>query len=1078
MELQVYRNVSVIDKFNIDERTLFIQRFLGENYIYAETTVRKTLNITIGDYVKYNGIKYFINILPDVTKNATNQYFYKIIFESEYYDFAKVQYRLDGQGDFYLMGNLELFLDLLVTNMNRDLGGWSYVSPTTQTNQEYKLLKFEVQNCRQVIQTLCTEFNGEFSFDRKIISFSDEMIHDTGLTFQYKTGLRNITRKSIESGNIITRLYAFGSTKNLGSAYGKLRLELNTGGVDYIESNTATYGIIEGSVIFNDIYPRRTGTVSSVASEVLFTDDAIDFNINDYLINGVTAKVNFLTGNCAGYTFDITSFTWNNPGGIFEIIPVNLEDGSEIPNNILKPAATDTYVIVDITMPASYIKNAEDELLALAQDYLAKYDNPRVTYQLIPDWRYMKSQNVNLTIGDTITIADTDLGVNVQVRITELTQQILFPSKYTLSLTDQVEYSASGQTQIIYDAYKKADEDSKKIAADTAISDIAKSRRNWRDSEELRNLVFDPDGYYFSESIKPLSIETIMLAAGSKSGNFELNGVVISPNYANDVNKLSISAGTLTHMAIDSSGDDNIGTWTLVANTTYEAGGLTTGTAYYLYAKCNKTNYTDGANQVIVSSTAYKADQTTYWYFLIGILHSTTGVVPRGVSLSYGQTLINGGHITTGTIDASVVNVTNLTASNIISGTLISQSIVLAIAGGMGDVEIRAGIATGDFANAGAANGFIIGLDDSDSDKPKFYFGDANHYLKWDGVALSQNGANISNPVITDIDSGSEIAIQSWQSTMIFSATDYRTIEWTAGVITLLDGTTYNILAGNTGPFTQLIYIYLDIASSTTVLQATYTAAWAVGTGKILIAVGKNNTDTTSKASFQVFGGSGGNNIFVDNIAANSASTNEFVSNTAQIKDAIITNLKVSDLSADKINAGTLTGRVVQTDTGGADHYKRAVVDASDNSFKFYNAANIKMVEINTLENAYMIVGDQTGKNVSLIKDGVIMLEHDTAGTVVLHADYWTGDAMDYTVTLTNVGDLNLINGAYSTGGKITCRNVNAFGVFKVANVQVVGSRVIDARCDDALNSGDATTDGVIDALRDAMIAHGLIAAS
>ncbi|KKN10585.1 hypothetical protein LCGC14_1035240, partial [marine sediment metagenome] len=43
---------------------------------------------------------------------------------------------------------------------------------------------------------------------------------------------------------------------------------------------------------------------------------------------------------------------------------------------------------------------------------------------------------------------------------------------------------------------------------------------------------------------------------------------------------------------------------------------------------------------------------------------------------------------------------------------------------------------------------------------------------------------------------------------------------------------------------------------------------------------------------------------------------------------------------------------------------------------------------------------------------------------------------------------------------------------------QVVGTRVVDARCDDAINSGDATTDGVIDALRDAMIAHGLIAAA
>ena len=49
---------------------------------------------------------------------------------------------------------------------------------------------------------------------------------------------------------------------------------------------------------------------------------------------------------------------------------------------------------------------------------------------------------------------------------------------------------------------------------------------------------------------------------------------------------------------------------------------------------------------------------------------------------------------------------------------------------------------------------------------------------------------------------------------------------------------------------------------------------------------------------------------------------------------------------------------------------------------------------------------------------------------------------------------------------------------YKVSGTQVVGARVVDARCDDALNSGDATTDGVIDALRDALITHGLIAAA
>jgi hypothetical protein len=85
---------------------------------------------------------------------------------------------------------------------------------------------------------------------------------------------------------------------------------------------------------------------------------------------------------------------------------------------------------------------------------------------------------------------------------------------------------------------------------------------------------------------------------------------------------------------------------------------------------------------------------------------------------------------------------------------------------------------------------------------------------------------------------------------------------------------------------------------------------------------------------------------------------------------------------------------------------------------------------------------------------------------------------------------LNIINFAGVTlpgAGVIYANNVwdgapsidlTAGKVYKIGAVKVVGARVIDNRCDDAINSGDVTTDGVIDALRDAMIAHGLIAAA
>lgn len=151
------------------------------------------------------------------------------------------------------------------------------------------------------------------------------------------------------------------------------------------------------------------------------------------------------------------------------------------------------------------------------------------------------------------------------------------------------------------------------------------------------------------------------------------------------------------------------------------------------------------------------------------------------------------------------------------------------------------------------------------------------------------------------------LAMRGWTFTGTFSATDYNTVAWTTGTFTASDGTSYSIGSGNTGNISALTYIYLDIAVSETVLQTTTTATTAVGNGKVLIAVAQNNSDTTSKAIFQVFGGSGGNSVMVDNIVANSASTNEFISNSAQLANAVVTNAKINTVSFDKATGGTLT---------------------------------------------------------------------------------------------------------------------------------------------------------------------------
>jgi hypothetical protein len=80
--------------------------------------------------------------------------------------------------------------------------------------------------------------------------------------------------------------------------------------------------------------------------------------------------------------------------------------------------------------------------------------------------------------------------------------------------------------------------------------------------------------------------------------------------------------------------------------------------------------------------------------------------------------------------------IATLGVGKLTAGTISSKAITLAVAGGAGDVYIASGKT--DFTNTDA--GFILGVDDSDSDKAKLYIGDSTKFLNWDGAALTIQG--------------------------------------------------------------------------------------------------------------------------------------------------------------------------------------------------------------------------------------------------------------------------------------------------------------------------------------------------
>ncbi|GAH09868.1 unnamed protein product, partial [marine sediment metagenome] len=212
--------------------------------------------------------------------------------------------------------------------------------------------------------------------------------------------------------------------------------------------------------------------------------------------------------------------------------------------------------------------------------------------------------------------------------------------KYTLKLTDHLE------VQLIQRLYSEQEDLKKKIEIGYG-GDIIRARRSWRTSEELRSMVYDTDGYFDMGKIRPESVGTGMLSVGAESAQYISEGIELEANYQSDVKKFYASEGELIHLSIA----DEIRTWTISENSRDD---LVDDKAYYIYAECTKE--APYAGQIIVDEEQKKFDDDpTHYYFLIGVLHSVIDGI-RGISLTYGHTIINGGFLQTNSITADKYN--------------------------------------------------------------------------------------------------------------------------------------------------------------------------------------------------------------------------------------------------------------------------------------------------------------------------------------------------------------------------------------------------------------------------------------
>lgn len=650
-----------------------------------------TLNITvespfpqkysIGDVITVFGRDYKLNRLPKVKRTGMHEFSYDLEFEGIQYDLLRVTYDLtidttnnqlqDVQGD-SLTGDLRRFMVVLIANANRVFPGKWVLGSCPETIGDKTLTFGESDNCLSVLQNLCgaSNFNVEFEIETAngihTINLKERVGQTLPYTFMYGkgNGLYALNRDNVSSSNIVTRLKVYGSTENITMKYRADRLCLpgKNKAQSYIEKPEAVakYGVFEARKNFDNIKPTYTGVVSAiVAGNVLqFKDKDFPFDLNakeadgvttKYLIVGVDAKIHFNTGNLAGYDFTVNKY--DHATRTFTLNKLTDDRGDVFPSETsvaFQFGVGDEYKITDIAYSEDIEQAAENKLAEEANKYYDQNSQPKVQYGLTVTKEWLKSlvdatddKIVNVFApGDYLHVVDDDIDVDKSVRIKSFTRNILDPYDYTLTISD-----ITTNTQIINRVISDL-VDIDKVLNINNLKDPTRARANWRSSREVLDMVFDPEGDYYTDKIKPNSIDTLALSVGAKSMQFGLTNTVFQPNYNGNKNVVKWQGGVLTHYTIN---EETAVSWVL-------ADGQTTlakdSDAYYIYAKCAKSSQ---AGTIVFTKEQHKVNEdANYYYFWIGVLNSVdVELKARSIALTYGFTMVNGRFIKTGRIESA-----------------------------------------------------------------------------------------------------------------------------------------------------------------------------------------------------------------------------------------------------------------------------------------------------------------------------------------------------------------------------------------------------------------------------------------
>jgi hypothetical protein len=441
---------------------------MGEDYMTLVFSVNSPITFHLGDYVEDSrfGLFELVSLYNPIYNTATGAYDYELRLDAYYWKWKNKVFKFTPEvGGQEASWNLTATLDVHMGIFLRNLAalGYTYkgeafefsIAPTVEKSA--KLVSYDNTNMIDALSAMAETWDCEWWVTDKTINFG-RCEYGTPVDFEIGDNVVEMTSSESKS-TYATRIYAFGSTRNIPSNYRPVDESIVVNGVvqkrlmlpegtPYIDAypDMSTEEAVEQVVVFDDIYTRTDGHISKVITYTdtvnnedgtqttetfyQFTDTGITFS-KDYILEGEELHIIFQSGSLNGMDFGVTfnpmgdpekneDGSWNPKAQLWEIV-ANEDYGRKLPDDVLKPKEGDTYILYgwDSSKIADLglVSAAEQELKEKAEEYVAKSRIDPNTYSctMMSDYMYGLDEGGNqnpdyakhFDVGDKVNLVNS-----------------------------------------------------------------------------------------------------------------------------------------------------------------------------------------------------------------------------------------------------------------------------------------------------------------------------------------------------------------------------------------------------------------------------------------------------------------------------------------------------------------------------------------------------------------------------------------------------------------------------------------------------------------------------------------------